>query len=90
VKEIVPINKLKKEVKDVTAVKGNIRYREDNPEIVTIYVNQNVNGRLNKLEFEVFKRFVAGRNYGDISRELGNQYKAKELSDSLIRKGLLV
>lgn len=84
------VEKLKKEVEKVTAVKGNIRYREDTPEIITVYVNQNINSRLNKLEFEIFKRFVAGRSFQDISNERGDVNQIKDLSNNLIQKGLLI
>ncbi len=90
VKEKIPENGLEKEIENIKAVKENIKYREDTSEITTIYVNPTINARLDKLDLEIFKRFVVGRNYKGISDELGDEKIIKEISYRLINKGLLV
>lgn len=90
IKENIPKKRFQKEIENVKAIKGNIRYREDTPEIITIYVNSSVNARLNKLDLEIFKRFVVGRDYKEITKELGDKDLAREIVYGLVNKGLLV
>lgn len=89
IKEKIFQQESKKNFANIKAVKGNIRYREEG-DITTIYINPNVNARLDKLEFEIFKRFVAEKDYKDISKELGDLNLAKKISNNLIQKGLLI
>ncbi|MCK4647501.1 radical SAM protein [Candidatus Pacearchaeota archaeon] len=83
-----PESKIK--IENVKSVNGNIRYREDNEKIITVYVNPKINARLNRLEFEVFKRFVSGKNYKEISEEIENKNITRKISKNLIEKGLLI
>lgn len=90
VKEEFQEQNIKQNLGEIKPIKGNIRYRKDNEDITTIYITPNINARLNKLEFEFFKRYLAGKSYEEISKELEDSPLAKNVSYSLINKGLLI
>jgi len=90
VKEKLPEIKQKEiDINSFGVIKGKIRYRKDNFEITTVYINRNSNARLNNLEFEIFKRIIKNKTYKDISHELGDPELAKNIIKNLARKGLL-
>jgi len=90
VKNKIPEERSQKRIKDIKAIKGNIRYRKDNEKIITVYINPMINARLNRLEFEVFKRFVSEKNYKEIGEEIEDKDITRKISENLIKKGLLV
>jgi radical SAM protein with 4Fe4S-binding SPASM domain len=81
---------IQKDIERVKPIKGNIRYRVDNKESVTVYINPTINARLGLLEFEVLKRLIAGQTYQDVSIELEDPQTSKEVFNNLIQKGLLI
>jgi radical SAM protein with 4Fe4S-binding SPASM domain len=67
----------------------NIRYREDSPGIYTLYLNPNAYVQVKEQGLNVFKRYLAGKTFGDIVHETGDEEGIKNFSKLLFESGLL-
>lgn len=71
-------------------VNGNIRFRQEDSKIKSVYLNTRVNARLDELEFELLRRYMAGKNYQEILIETNNEEVIRNASRKLVKRGFLI
>ena len=76
--------------KDLKVRKGNVRVREEENGLTTIYLSPKINGILTPTELKIFRRFLSGNNYNNILREVKNEEILKEVCTKLSDRKLLV
>ncbi len=72
------------------AQRGNLRMREEENGLTTIYLTPRINGILTPTELKVFRRFLFGRSYNNILSEVKNEIFLKEVCTKLSDRKLLV
>jgi len=70
--------------------KGNIRIREEEKGLTTVYLTPKINGILTATELNVFRRFLSGKSYFDILAEVKNEKILKKVCAKLSERKLLV
>lgn len=76
--------------KDLKVRKGNVRVREEENGLTTIYLSPKINGILTPTELKIFRRFLSGNDYNNILREVKNEGILKEVCTKLSDRKLLV
>ncbi len=69
---------------------GKVRMREEENGLTTIYLTPKINGILTSTELKIFQRFLSGKNYFDILKEVKNEKILKEVCTKLFNRKLLV
>jgi len=76
--------------KSLKVRKGNIRIREEENGLITVYLTPRINGILTPTELKVFRRFLSGKSYLDILVEIKNEEILKEVCTKLSDRKLLM
>jgi radical SAM protein with 4Fe4S-binding SPASM domain len=69
---------------------GNVRMREEEKGLTTIYLAPKINGILTPSELKIFRRFLSRNNYKDILAEVKNEGILREVCTKLSERKLLV
>lgn len=76
--------------KKLKTQKGNIRMRDEENGLTTIYLSPRIKGILTPTELNIFRRFLSGSNYNNILKEVKNEEILREVCTKLSERKLLV
>lgn len=66
-----------------------VRYRQDDSDVYTIYYHPNAYMQVNKKGLNIFRRYLAGQNFKGIVQETGDYQGIKNLSELFVKRNLL-
>jgi radical SAM protein with 4Fe4S-binding SPASM domain len=69
---------------------GNIRYRDEQSGLKSIYIDSRANGTFDENTFNIFRMFMAGKNYSEIAYSLDSPEFVASATRLLASRGLLV
>jgi len=75
--------------KEMVIPKGNFRVRDEGDEIYTIFRNQRSFLTMDKIGYTIFRRFLSGKNFIEIQKELSKDFPLENVAKNLYRGGLL-
>jgi AdoMet-dependent heme synthase len=89
-KKISPKENKLIDFKKLKTQRGNIRMRDEENGLTTLYLSPKINGILTPTELNIFRRFLSGSNYNNILKEVKNEEILREICTKLSDRKLLV
>ena len=69
---------------------GKIRQRDEEKGLTTVYISPKINTVLTPIELSIFRRFVFGKDYNEILKEVKNEKILRDTCTKLARRKLLI
>lgn len=70
--------------------RGNPRVREELNDLTTVYISPGISAILNPLELIVFRRFLSGKKYSEILKEMRDKIVLDQICANLVKRKLLI